>query len=206
MSAAPFPTNYQYGGCLMKKDLGVKPYLFPMPVLMISTYGDNDVVDVMNMAWGGICADNMVSLNISEDHKTSENIKKRGAFTLSIADLPHIEAADFFGIASGNKMPDKFERSGLTAVKSQKVDAPVVEEFPLTLECKVIEAKNEVYGFHVIGEIVGVLADEAVLDANGKVDPARLNAFVFDQFQNGYYAIGEKVGQAWHTGAPLMKK
>ena len=100
-----------------------------MPVLMISTYGDNDVVDVMNMAWGGICADNMVSLNISEDHKTSENIKKRGAFTLSIADLPHIEAADFFGIASGNKMPDKFERSGLTAVKSQKVDAPVVEEF-----------------------------------------------------------------------------
>ena len=190
----------------MKKDLGVKPYLFPMPVLMISTYGDNDVVDVMNMAWGGICADNMVSLNISEDHKTSENIKKRGAFTLSIADLPHIEAADFFGIASGNKMPDKFERSGLTAVKSQKVDAPVVEEFPLTLECKVVEAKNEVYGFHVIGEIVGVLADEAVLDANGKVDPTRLNAFVFDQFQNGYYAIGEKVGQAWHTGASLMKK
>ena len=78
--------------------------------------------------------------------------------------------------------------------------------FPLTLECKVVEAKNEVYGFHVIGEIVGVLADEAVLDANGKVDPTKLNAFVFDQFQNGYYAIGEKVGQAWHTGAPLMKK
>ena len=68
----------------MKKDLGVKPYLFPMPVLMIATYGDNDTVDVMNMAWGGICAENMVSLNISEGHKTSENIKKRGAFTLSI--------------------------------------------------------------------------------------------------------------------------
>ena len=122
----------------MKKELGVHPYLFPMPVLMIATYGDDNVVDVMNMAWGGICAENMVSLNIDEDHKTSENIKKRGAFTLSIADIPHIEAADFFGIASGNKMPDKFERSGLSAVKSEKVDAPIVQEFPLTLECKVI--------------------------------------------------------------------
>jgi len=190
----------------MKKDLGVKPFLFPMPVLMISTYGDDGKVDVMNMAWGGICAQNMVSLNIGEEHKTSENIKKRGAFTLSIADIPHIEAADFFGIASGNKMEDKFERSGLTAVRSEKVDAPVVEEFPITLECKVIEAKNEVYGFHVIGEIVGVLADETVLDEKGQVDPKKLDAFVFDQFQNGYYAIGEKVGQAWNTGVPMMKK
>ena len=190
----------------MKKDLGVKPYLFPMPVLMISTYGEDGTVDVMNMAWGGICAENMVSLNIGEDHKTSENIKKRGAFTLSIADIPHIEAADFFGIASGNKMPDKFARTGLAAVKSDKVDAPIVEEFPLTLECKVVEAKQEVYGFHVIGEIVGVLAEESVLDEKDKVDPTKLNAFVFDQFQSGYYAIGEKVGQAWHTGAGLMKK
>lgn len=173
---------------------------------MIATYGDDNVVDVMNMAWGGICAENMVSLNIDEDHKTSENIKKRGAFTLSIADIPHIEAADFFGIASGNKMPDKFEHSGLSAVKSEKVDAPIVQEFPLTLECRVIEDKMEVFGHHIIGEIVGVLADEAVLDEKGKVDAAKLNAFVFDQFRSGYYAIGEKVGQAWHTGAPLMKK
>lgn len=190
----------------MKKDLGIKPYLFPMPVLMISTYGDNNVVNVMNMAWGGICAENMVSLNIDEDHKTSENIKKRGAFTLSIADIPHIEAADFFGIATGNKMVDKFERTGLTAVKSQKVDAPIINEFPLTLECKVVEAKNEIYGFHVIGEIVNVLADDSVIDKNGKVDPTKLNAFVFDQFQNSYYSIGKKVGQAWNTGIPLMKK
>lgn len=189
----------------MKKDLGVKPYLFPMPVLMIATYGDDGTVDVMNMAWGGICAENMVSLNIDTDHKTAKNIKKRGAFTLSIADVPHIQAADFFGIASGNKMEDKFARSGLTAVKSEKVDAPVVREFPLTLECKVVEDKMEVYGHHVLGEIVGVLADESVLDETGKVDASKLNAFVFDQFRSGYYAIGEKVGQAWHTGAPLMK-
>ena len=103
-------------------------------------------------------------------------------------------------------MPDKFERSGLTAVKSEKVDAPVVQEFPITLECRVVEARHESYGFHVIGEIVGVLADESVLTESGKVDPTKLQAFVFDQFQNGYYAIGDKVGQAWNTGMPLMDK
>lgn len=190
----------------MLKDLGVKPYTFPMPVLMIATYNEDGSVDVMNMAWGGVCAENMVALNIDEDHKTSENIKRTGAFTLSIADVPHIEAADFFGIATGNKMKDKFARSGLHAVKSARVDAPVVEEFPLTLECKVAECQHTAYGFRVLGEILNVLADENVLDEKGKVVPEKLNAFVFDQFQNGYYAIGEKVGQAWQTGAGLMKQ
>lgn len=190
----------------MLKDLGVKPYTFPMPVLMIATYGEDDKVDVMNMAWGGVCAENMVALNIDEDHKTSANIKARGAFTLSIADIPHIEAADFFGIATGNKMEDKFERSGLHAVKSGRVDAPVVEEFPLTLECKVVECQHTAYGFRVLGEIVNVLADEKVLDEKGKVIPEKLNAFVFDQCRSGYYAVGEKVGQAWQTGAKLMRK
>ncbi len=189
----------------MKKDLGVKDYVFPMPVLMIATYCDDGTVDVMNMAWGGICDSDKVALNISESHKTAENIKKRMAFTLSIADIPHLEAADFFGIASGNKMPDKFERSGLHAVKSEKVDAPVVEEFPLTLECRVMEYHHNDYGFRVVGQIVNVLAEESVLDEKGKVDPKRLNAFVFDTFQSGYYAIGEKVGQAWSSGKDLMK-
>lgn len=190
----------------MLKDLGVKPYTFPMPVLMIATYGEDGKVDVMNMAWGGVCAENMVALNIDEGHKTSENIKQRGAFTLSIADIPHIKEADFFGIATGNKMADKFERSGLHAVRSARVDAPVVEEFPLTLECKVVECQHTAYGFRVLGEIVGVLADEKVLDEKGRVIPEKLNAFVFDQFRSGYYALGEKVGQAWQSGAELMKK
>ena len=189
----------------MKKDLGVKDYVFPMPVLMIATYCDDGTVDVMNMAWGGICDHDKVALNISESHKTAENIKKRMAFTLSIADIPHLQAADFFGIASGNKMADKFARSGLHAVKSEKVDAPVVEEFPLTLECRVMEYHHTDDGFRVVGEIINVLAEESVLDEKGKVDPKRLNAFVFDTFQSGYYAIGEKVGQAWSSGKDLMK-
>lgn len=189
----------------MKKDLGIKPYVFPMPVLMVATYDEDNKVDVMNMAWGGVCAENMVSLNIDEGHKTAKNIKLKQAFTLSIADVDNIEAADFFGIASGNRMADKFDRSGLTAVKSDKVDAPVVTEFPLTLECQVVECQQTVYGFHVLGEIVGVLAEERVLD-DGKVDAAKLHALVFDPYQSGYYVVGEKVGQAWHSGMELMNK
>ena len=190
----------------MKKDLGVKPYLFPMPVLMVATYNEDGTVDVMNLAWGGICARNMVSLKINENHKTSKNIKQRGAFTLSIADAAHMEAADFFGMASGNTMPDKFARSGLTAVRSEKVDAPIVQEFPLTLECRVVEDRMEVYGNQILGEIVGVLAEESVLDEAGNVDVKRLNALVYDQMQSGYYAVGEKLGRAWNAGAALLKK
>lgn len=189
----------------MLKSLGVKPYLFPMPVLLIATYDENGTVDVMNMAWGGICAENMVALNLSGDHKTTQNIRAKRAFTISVADTDHIEAADFFGIATGNKMPDKFARSGLHAVKSEQVDAPVVEEFPITLECRVAEIQEQDGDCRIVGEIVNVLADEKVLDAQGKVDPTKLHAFVFDQFQSGYYAIGEKIGQAWYTGAGLMK-
>lgn len=188
----------------MKKDLGVQPAVFPMPVLMIATYGENDKVDVMNMAWGGICAENMVALNLDENHKTTENIKKRGAFTLSIADIPHLDESDFFGIASGNKMEDKFERTHMHAKKSTRVDAPIIEEYPITLECKVVELQHTVYGFRVLGEILNVVADENVLDERGKVDPTKIDAFVFDQFQNGYYKIGEKVGHAWKNGVKYM--
>ena len=185
---------------MAKRDLGIKPYVFPMPVLMIATYGDNDKVDVMNMAWGGICSSSQIALNITETHKTSENIKKRGAFTVSIADVPHLAESDYFGTVSGNRVEDKFERTGMHAVRSERVDAPIIEEYPITLECKVNKIQKDENGFRVVGDIVNVQADEAVLDENGKIDPTKLNAFVFDQFQNGYYKIGEKIGDAWKSG------
>lgn len=103
-------------------------------------------------------------------------------------------------------MEDKFERTNIHATKSTRVDAPIIEEYPITLECKAVELQNTNYGFRVLGEIVNVVADEKVLDENGKVDPTKLNAFVFDQFQNGYYKIGEKVGQAWKSGLKYMDK
>ena len=190
----------------MLKDLGVKPYLFPMPVLMISTYGDNDKVDVMNMAWGGICAQNMVALNIDEDHKTTQNLLKTKAFTVSLADRAHMDVADFFGIASGNKMADKFERTGYHAVKSAFVNAPIIEEFPVVMECELAEVSSTESFYAIVGKIVNTAAEESVLSENGKVDPSKLNALIFDQFQHGYYVSGEQVGKAWNAGAGLMKK
>ena len=158
------------------KDFGVKPYLFPMPVYMIGTYNEDDTVDSMAMAWGGICAENMVALNLEEDHKTVANLKARGAFTLSVPGTDTLVESDYMGLVSSNKVPDKFERTGLHAVKSSRVDAPVITEYPLTLECKVIEMQEQPYGLRVLGEIVNVLADEKILDDEGKIDGGKINA------------------------------
>ena len=190
----------------MKKSLGANPYTFPMPVLMIATYGADGKVDVMNMAWGGVCANNMVALNITETHKTSQNIKERMAFTLSIADVDHLKEADFFGIASGNKMTDKFERTGYHARKSELINAPIIDEFPVVMECELAEVCSTDSFYAIVGRIVNTAAEDTVLSENGKIDPSRLNALFFDQFQHGYYVSGEQVGKAWHEGASLMKK
>ena len=190
----------------MTKNLGVQPYLFPMPTYMIGTYNEDDTVDVMMMAWGGICAEDMVALNLEAEHKTVANLETRKAFTLAVPGNDTLRESDFFGIATSNKMVDKFERSGLHAIKSENVDAPIITEYPLTLECEVVEMQTQPYGLRVLGKTINVVADEKVLDENGKIDAGKLHAFAFDQMQNGYYAIGEKIGQAWHSGADLMKK
>lgn len=189
----------------MAKAFGVKPYLFPMPTYMIGTYNEDGTVDVMMMAWGGICAEDMVALNLEADHKTVANLRTHKAFTLAVPGTDTLRESDFFGIASSNKMADKFARSGLHAVKSTRVDAPIITEYPLTLECEVVEMQDQPYGLRVLGKIVNVLADETVLDDAGKIDAGKLHAFAFDQMQNGYYAIGEKAGKAWHSGADFVK-
>lgn len=190
----------------MRKDFGSKPYLFPMPVIMIATYDENEKVDVMNMAWGGIAAEDMVAMNLDEDHKTVKNIKINKAFTLAIADIKHLKEADYFGIASGNDVPDKFERTGLKAVKSKLVNAPVLVDFPVTLECKAIEMENRTEGFKIIGKILNVSADSSVLDEKGRISVEKIHAFSYDPFTNGYYEIGKRIGQAWHDGLVYRKK
>ncbi len=188
------------------KNFGSKPYLFPMPTYMIGTYNEDGTPDVMMMAWGGICAEDMVALNLEADHKTVANLKRCMAFTLAVPGTDTLEASDYFGIATANRTPDKFERSGLHAKKSERVDAPVIAEYPLTLECTVEKFEEEPYGLRVLGKIVNVLADENILDGAGKIDAGKLNAFVFDQMQNGYYAVGQKIGSAWKSGAGFLKK
>ncbi len=190
----------------MKKDMGVIPAVYPMPVLMVAAYDANEKVNVMNAAWGQICDDDKIILFIGEGKRTWLNIKESKAFTVALADKAHMDAADFFGIASGNKIDDKFERTGYHAVRSDKVHAPVIEEFPVAMECELLEFLETEFVSGIVGKIVNVKADENVLGKNGKIDPAKLDALIFDQFQHGYYVTGEKVGQAWNAGAGLMKK
>ena len=190
----------------MKKNLGPLGAVYPMPVLMIATYGEDGTVDVMNAAWGMICAENKIALFLDEDHKTTLNILARKAFTVSIADKAHVDAADFYGIASGNDMPDKFARTGYTALKSGFVDAPVIDEFPLVMECELEQIIDSGNVYAVIGNIVNTAADESAVGEDGKVDPEKLNALIFDTFRAGYYTVGEKAGQAWQDGMKYMDK
>ena len=190
----------------MKKDLGALPAVYPMPVLMVATYDENDVVDVMNAAWGMVCDMDKIALFLGEDRKTTKNIHAMKAFTVSIADRAHMAEADFFGIASGNTMADKFERTGLHAVKSTRVNAPIIEEFPVVMECELAEVIDTEHMYAIVGKVVNVAAEESVLDEKGKVDPEKLGALIFDQFRSGYYVTGEQAGKAWNAGKDLMKK
>lgn len=188
----------------MRTKLNTTGGIFPMPVLMIATYNEDGSVNVMNAAWGTMQEHDIVALNLTETHKTVQNIKARGAFTVSFADAAHVTEADYFGLESGNKISDKFARSGLTASKAETVDAPVINEFPLCLECEFIEYQTNKYGCGVIGKIVNATADESVM-VDGKIDMSLVNALVFDTFTNGYYKVTERVGNAFKDGMKLKK-
>ena len=184
----------------MRKNIKVTEAIFPMPVLMIATYNEDGSIDVMNAAWGTMLERDQVMLNLTETHKTVKNIKERKAFTVSIADSDHVIEADYFGIVSGNNTPNKFENSGLTATKSENVDAPIINEFPICLECEFIE-----YGeCGVIGKVVNVTALEKVMNGDN-VDVSLVNAIAFDPYTHGYYKVNERVGNAFKDGLQLKK-
>ena len=196
--------SYRKEGLIMRKRLNITEGIFPMPVLMIATYNEDGSVNVMNAAWGTMQERGNVALKLSESHKTVQNIKARGAFTVSIADADHLVEADYFGVESGNRVTDKFERSGLTASKAEAVDAPVINEFPLCLECEFIEYQTNEYGCGVIGKVVNVTADESVL-VDGRPDMSLVNAIAFDPYTHGYYKVAERVGEAFRDGLKLKK-
>ncbi len=182
----------------MRKNIKTTEGIFPMPVLMIATYNEEGSVDVMNAAWGTMFERDQVILNLTESHKTVKNIKERKAFTVSMADSKHVKEADYFGIVSGNNTPNKFERSGLTATKSEYIDAPIIKEFPLCLECEFLEYND--YG--VLGKIVNTTADEHIMNGDN-VDITKVSAIAFDPYTHGYYKVVERVGNAFQDGQEL---
>ncbi len=188
----------------MRKKINITEGIFPMPVLMVATYNEDGSVNVMNAAWGTMQERSNVVLNLTETHKTVQNIKARGAFTVSIADAAHTVEADYFGVESGNRVTNKFENSGLSASKSETVDAPIINEFPICLECEFIEYQNGKYGCGVIGKVVNVTVDESVM-VGDKIDMSLVNAIAFDPYTHGYYKVTERVGEAFNDGLKLKK-
>ena len=185
----------------MRNNFGAKPYTYPQPVLIIASYDENGTPDAMNAAWGGISDDTQISMCLSAGHKTVKNILKRKAFTVSMADAAHVAACDYVGIVSANNVPDKLEKAGFHTTRSEFVDAPLIDELPMTLECRLVSYDEE--SCRMVGEIVNVSAEESVLDENGKIDPEKLQPITFDPVNNAYLKLGEKVGNAFRDGLAL---
>jgi len=186
----------------MKKEIKTTEAIFPMPVLLISTFNEDGTVDVMNAAWGTMLERDQVALNLTETHKTVQNIKARKGFVVHIADAKHVVEADYFGIVSGNKEPDKFTKSGMTFTKSDLVDAPIINELPIALECEFLEYQNDATGIGVIGKVLRTSVEENLLK-DDKVDIDSLEAIAFDPYTHGYYKVGGRVGEAFKDGLKI---
>lgn len=170
------------------------------PVFIIATYNEDGTANAMNAAWGGISESNEISMCISANHKTTENVLARKAFTVSMATAEHVVACDYVGLVSGNKEPNKLEKAGFHTVKSEFVDAPVIVELPMAVECKLVSYDPRTC--RMVGEVINVCADEAVL-TDGKIDPAKLKPITYDGMNHSYLVLGERVGNAFSDGAKL---
>ena len=185
----------------MRKNFGAKAMCYPMPVFIIGTYNEDGTPNAMNAAWGGISEETEITICVDDSHKTAENLLARKAFTVSMATVQQMTACDYVGIVSGNKEPDKFARAGFHATRSEFVDAPLIDELPMALECEVISYDPETC--RLVGRIVNVCVEESVLGDNGKVDVQKLQPITYDPMNHQYFFLGEAVGQAFQAGVAL---
>ena len=185
----------------MRKNFGVKTWLYPMPVFIVAAYDNEGNPNAMNAAWGGIYTDNMIGICLSEDHKTTQNILATRAFTVSMATADQVVACDYVGIVSGNKEPDKFHKAGFHATKSEFVNAPLIDELPMTLECELVSYDTETC--FMVGKIVNVSTDEKILNESGKIDLSKLRPITYDPCNHDYLEIGPKAGNAFSDGKKL---
>lgn len=185
----------------MRKSFGAKPILYPQPVFIIATYGEDGTPNAMNAAWGGLTEESEVTVCISAGHKTTANILARRAFTISMATAEQVTACDYVGVVSGNDVADKFARAGFHATPSTLVDAPLIDELPMALECKLISYDAD--SCRLVGEIVNVSCEEAYLDKEGRIDAAKLKPITFDPASEKYLVLGEAVGAAFSDGLKI---
>lgn len=178
----------------MKKDFGVKTWLYPMPVLMIASYGEDGTPDVMNAAWGGTGGEDLLTICIDNTHKTWANIEKRRAFTVSVGTVDELKTCDHLGCVSANKEPDKVAKSGWRLVRSAHVDAPTVENLPLVFECELVSMDPETC--LVIGKVVNVAVDESVL-TDGKPDHDKIRPLTYDPVNHVYRGLTGPLAKAF---------
>ncbi len=183
----------------MRKNFGTKSWFYPLPVLIVGTYNEDGTADAMNAAWGGLYDADKVILCLSAGHRTTKNIQARGAFTVSFADATHVVPSDYVGMVSANSEPQKIAKSGFHTVKSGFVDAPLIDELPVALECQLLKVNED---GNIIGRIVNVSADESVL-TDGSIDLAKFRPLSFEPVHNRYHVLGEAVGHAFQDGAAL---
>lgn len=184
-----------------RKNIGAKPYVMPIPVLMISSYDDNEKPCAMLAVWGGISNEKEISITVASQRHTLKGILARGAFVVSMADVENETACDYLGITTGNKVEDKFEKSGLHTTRSEFVDAPIIDELPFAVECRVKSYDEE--NWWLVGEIVNVSLDERILGEDGKVSFDKFHPLAFDWMNKIYLSLGEKVGNAYRDGLKL---
>ena len=186
-----------------KKNFDKQAVITPLPVLIIATYDANGNPDAMNAAWGGQCGPKHIVFELSA-HQTTENIRLKKAFTVAFADKKHVVESDYFGVVSAKKEPNKIQKAGMSVTKSKFVDAPVINEYPLTVECKVITFEEDGKGgARVVGEIVNMQADESILDADGQIDLGKMEPIMYDSSKHYYRVVGEKVGNAFSDGKKI---
>lgn len=184
----------------MRKNFGSKPYLIPQPVLIVAAYDENGKANAMSVAWGGMCDSHHIIMCLNGNHKTVKNILYSAAFTISVGTTPYVAECDYVGLVSGNNVPNKMNKSGFTTVRSGFVDAPIINELPLTLECRLVSYDRE--NGHLIGEIVNVSAEESII-TNDKIDYEKLRPICYDPISHYYLKVGGKVGEAFDEGEKL---
>ena len=178
----------------MRIDFGKQSYLYPMPVLIIATYDDNGNANAMNAAWGGIHDTNQIGICVDGSHKTADNLILKKAFTVSIGDAAHVKECDYLGMVSGKKEPDKLKKAGFTVKKSDFVDAPIINELPMCLECEVVSYDPKTGA--LVGNIINVSADEDVVSM-GKIDPSKIKPITYDPVNHKYITLGKVAGDAF---------
>lgn len=188
----------------MRKNFGNKAHIYPQPVFIIASYDENGVADAMNAAWGSVADYTTLAFYLNSKHKTVENILKRKAFSVSMATEDYVVESDYVGIVSAHRVPNKLEMAGFHTSKSEFVDAPIIDELPLTLECELISFdKNSEL---LLGKVINMSADESILDETGKIDSSKLKPIIFDSVHKSYFGIGKKVGNAFSDGNKIKNK